>query len=511
MNQATYTFKVTPRLKDQVVSVCFYLFIGIAVLTRVLMFAHLNMNYIDTDQPLMWLGATDYSNGIFHEPRYYGQNYNTFFEGLLAVPLIWLKVPVYYAVPAVTQFLFLFPFLFTAIYLFMDKKKIHALLVLSVILCLPAGYDIMNSLSRGFVTGLFFNSFFILSICNPRNLKFLLLNTILAVAGYFANPNSLIVTAPFFTYFYLLNFQRKQYYFICLAAIIEYSLLYLLLDRFYSIHPEYKVFTLRVDFSLPFFLEKISTLDDVFAHITFFFERKSVFLFSVLIVILISIRKQKFALAAFGVFLLVVLVSLAARKNIDGYTWPFYSYSRMYLGIPLVVCLFLPLMNIKEKFLPIIILPIAFTFFKLANLKEDIKNTAEGQGVFISVIKLKPALEMISFYKKLCEEKRAGFFLLSSGFWMRTVVNYGGPAIHADYPQTMETDYERRTWVYKKAENKVIERFLFLSAVPSFHQQNKNSGFKITPVDGYGLFLVTENKLTTFQFIQNVRITENLD
>ena len=78
------------------------------------MFFWYNLEYIDTDQPYMWLGAVDFSQGLFYEPRYYGQSYNTFMEALFAVPLLWFTVPVYVAVPVATHIISAFPFLFTA-------------------------------------------------------------------------------------------------------------------------------------------------------------------------------------------------------------------------------------------------------------------------------------------------------------------------------------------------------------------------------------------------------------
>src|SRR4051812_45399419 len=97
----------------------------IAVL-RVRLFFEVNLGLIDSDQPFMWIGAKDYSNGYFFEPRFYGQDYNTFLEALIAVPFIRLNMPVYVAVPLVTHLILLLPFLFTGFYLFVHQKKEQA-------------------------------------------------------------------------------------------------------------------------------------------------------------------------------------------------------------------------------------------------------------------------------------------------------------------------------------------------------------------------------------------------
>jgi hypothetical protein len=83
--------------------------IALVILNRIQIYLNVSLNYVDSDQPFMWAGAIDYSKGIFHEPRFYGQNYNSFFEGLVAVPFIWFGLPVYKALPIATQCIFLFP------------------------------------------------------------------------------------------------------------------------------------------------------------------------------------------------------------------------------------------------------------------------------------------------------------------------------------------------------------------------------------------------------------------
>ena len=119
------------------INVFFVLFVITLLVIHVTAFFKLNITVIDSDQPYMWLGARDFARGDFYEPRYYAQDYNTFMEALFAVPFIWMKFPVYYAVPIATHIIFLFPFLFTSFYLFFHKRKIQAILVLSILLCLP--------------------------------------------------------------------------------------------------------------------------------------------------------------------------------------------------------------------------------------------------------------------------------------------------------------------------------------------------------------------------------------
>ncbi|MBL7933777.1 MAG: hypothetical protein JNL60_17875, partial [Bacteroidia bacterium] len=161
------------------------------------------MIYTDSDQPNMWLAAVDFSEGRFYEPRYYGQAYNTNMEALFAVPLLWLNVPVYYALPVVTHLIALFPLFFIGLYLYAKKRVWNAAIILGLSLCFPLGNDMLSSLPRGFVTGLFFIGFFVTSMLEPRKLSFVFINTLLAVLAFFASPNTLLVSAPFLFFLFL--------------------------------------------------------------------------------------------------------------------------------------------------------------------------------------------------------------------------------------------------------------------------------------------------------------------
>jgi hypothetical protein len=51
----------------------------------------------------MWIGAADYAKGLFYEPRFYGQDYNTFLESLFALPYLYAGLPAYKALPMATH------------------------------------------------------------------------------------------------------------------------------------------------------------------------------------------------------------------------------------------------------------------------------------------------------------------------------------------------------------------------------------------------------------------------
>jgi hypothetical protein len=515
----TTLFKTAPNSQplqsDLFLNLVFILFIGIILLNRVVLFLDLNLRYIDADQPIMWLALKNFAQGIFHEPRYYGQNYNTLMEALLAVPLFsWFHLPMHHALPLVTHFLFLFPFLFMAFYFFYAGKKTHAVLVLATVMCLPGAYDISNSISRGFVTGLFFTSFFILSIHHPKKTTFTLLNTLMAVTGYYVNPNSILVSVPLMLYLFICNYKYKRYYLVNLAGLLLAVLLYFFFDRFYALHPDFVVHGVDLKIAPEYFIENISGLNERLGHISFFFENKCWTLLLTLAVITSALFvRNKTAAWCFVSFLVTLLFMFSINKTLDGTTWPFFSYNRMYLGIPVVICLFFSFFNLSAgrfaKFLMVI--PVVFSIVKLAGLNTALDfHSQTDQFRRLRVSTLNSTFEGINFYKKKCEKHHVNYLLLSNNFWFHAYLNYGGPAMYDNFPVTQETDVDRRYWIRESTGNKVFKSFILISAAYDFEKQiPATNNFILERLNDYGMYLVKENKLRTADFIEIVKGVEN--
>lgn len=497
-------------------TVFFCLFVSMTALLHVVSFFTLNLNIIDSDQPYMWIGARDFAHGEFYEPRYYAQDYNTFMEALFAVPFIWFGLPVYYAVPVATHIIFLFPFVFSSCYLFFHQKKIQAIIVLAVILCLPADYDLLTSLPRGFVTGLFFTSFFVLSILDPYNLRFTALNTILSLTGYFVSPNSVLVSVPFLFYLFLCNYTNLRYYGICLFCSCFYFPLNLFFNGFYKTHREYVMNDIHYSLSTEFFRENISDLDKLFAQLSFFVPGVSAILLLVLTVLSAALfRHTKKAFAAFWMFILTVLFSFCSGKVTEGSAWAFMSNSRMFLGIPIFLCLFLPLLPFTPKkiYYFLFCIPLIFSSYKLLNQKKLLAwhyDSSHFHGV--RLFTLKDTLEAIEFYKQECKKRNADLILVSNRFWMNNLICYGGPATDEDYPETQETKLEKRYWVRNKNNAKVFKSFIMISSHPDMKSLlPKTDFFRMEKVDDYGLNYIYQNNLKTVDFIRLVNMNEPYD
>lgn len=491
------------------VNLLFWLFFLLVIFIRVAIFMKLNLVFTDTDQPFMWLGATDYSKGYFHEPRFYAQDYNTFFEALVAVPLIWMGVSSYKAVTIATHFLFLFPFLFPSFYLFYKRKKIQALIILGLLICESAEYDLLNSLPRGFVSGLFFTSFYILSLLNPYRLNLLAFNVVMAMIGYFVNPNSVLVSAPFIFYVFLHHYKNFGFYKKIVPLAFLLIPLYFLFDYFYQIHPDYIKHGIEYRISTAFFWDNIKNLDDRFIHIAYFYENNLPSVLLVLMVVLVFlIRHNKKAAWSFLIFISVILFSFCTGKTLEGFTWVYVSYSRMYLGIPVFISLFIALIQFKTNkwLITLSIIPLCFGIYKIVSVEKLVApqhSTVPQIGV--RLVKLEDALGSIQFYSEMCKKYEVPLLMVSKDFWLKSMLVYGGPSVDAFYPLTYEIKDDKRYWVRAGLKNKVFERFLLISE--DFNIDKKIPGskhYQIESVDGYGLVLVKNNDLTTFEFAQLV-------
>jgi hypothetical protein len=498
--------------KEKLLSIVFFLFLAVVLVNRIWLFFTVNINCIDNDQTIMWLGAKHYSQGLFYEPRFYGQDYNTMMEALVAVPFIKLGLPVFYAVPIATHIIFLTPFLFTGIYLFLKKQKEAAIFVLATLLCMPTGYDIMNSIPRGFVTGLFFTSLFVVNLLNPRNYKFMVINVFMAYVGYAVNQNSVLVSAPFLFYLFLVNYKDKKFYIYSLAGLllalpVDYGL-----NHFYKVHPEYVFYPANNFFAIEYFVKAVSELDKRFAHISFFIEEQSFLMLAIFVLIsYLLFKKNKPFFFAFLVFIAVLLVSFFSRKVSDGIVWPFYSYSRMYLGIPIILyILIIGAFNLKKVIYVLIPITLIFTTYKMVSFKSRLAyHTRDEAAGFVHLNKLNEIFEATDKYRSKCKSLNINDFIIINSVWHDDEINYGGPALFDDFPKTFKPSFERRSWRRIEEKTAVHSDFIIYTADYDFDRiaKQKYKTLEVYRLDDHGLFLIKNNKLNTVAFLKYIRAT----
>lgn len=479
---------------------------AVLVIIQARIYLNYNLQFIDSDQFFMWAGLKDYATGLFYEPRYYAQNYNTFFEALVAVPFYKMGLPAYKALPLATHLLFIFPIASSVIILYRNRHGWQAAMFLAFILSLNPSYFLLIAQPRGFVTGLFFCSFFLVSVYKPQQMLWLSLNTVLAVLAYFVNPNSFLFSVPVLVFLFYKNYNNKTYYFVTAFSILSFFVFDYLFNAFYRAHPDYIKTGLSLKISVTYFLENINHLDAVFAQLSPFREGQSIFLilfFFYLLLLLLRQGRKAFAVASVS-FLLVLLLSFFLDKTRDGSTWAYLSYSRMYLAIPFVFAFMLSGTIVRKTEIPAVFVLAILLFVGIEWTKMPShlqKHFDEKNWNALSLIKTKNALEGISVYAKRCKEKKVNFFLISHSFWMYTALAYGGKAVEDDFPDNMENYWDKRYWVREKYENLVLPEFMFLSSDFAIAEKLKGKGaYEVENIDGYGLVMIHNNKMKLKDF-----------
>jgi hypothetical protein len=189
-------------------------------LDRALLLINFNFVFAGSDDMTFWQGASDYMRGIFHEPYFYGQNYNFMLESVMAIPFLICKVPYNYALPIATSITSLFPFVLFSKILLKKGFVIESFFFVLIPLLLPIEYGILNSITRGFVSGLFFIGFLIFPLLQPEKKNSWLIASLAVALGYIFNPNSLVFSFPVCLYLLFVNFRRFSFYWIFLLAAI---------------------------------------------------------------------------------------------------------------------------------------------------------------------------------------------------------------------------------------------------------------------------------------------------
>lgn len=487
--------------------------LALIVLNRVIILFSANQ-MVDSDQPFMWLGTRDYAAGNFYEPRFYGQDYNTFFEALVAAPLYKAGVPINFTVPIATHLIFLFPLFFSLVFLFRKGRCLQAIAGASILLYFSTAFDILSSLPRGFVGGIFFCSFFLPSIFRPNNVKLIAINTVLIAIGYYITPNLLLAAGPYLFYLWLHHIKNFKFYLLAPLFLTALGIFYFVFDYFYKLHPEYVVYNLVNDFSLQYFLQNITQLDQCFAHVSFFVEDNSLpLLLGFLVMTVITFKAGKNLFYTWLCFLVVLLLSFFAGKTRDGSFWPYYSYSRMYLALPLIFIVFIGSIPFRKTVAVFIFVALALVFesYKLFKVKDVIAfhtNHLHAKGVRItSVETIKDA---VSTYKKFCSNNDVHELKLSTIFWLSPYLTYGAQVLDPEFPNTEETWADRRYWVRVQHEDSVYKRFIIISINYEFDKLTAGKyAFDVKKLDDWGVFLIENNRLRNKEFMDILRDIED--
>lgn len=498
-----------------------YLLLALLVLAdRFLLLHYFGFRYTGSDDTVLWQGANDYLHGIFHEPFFYGQDYNYMTEALFAVPLLFAGIDVHLALPLVTSFMALFPFFTFSYANYKRENFIGAFAILSVPLFLPVEYGMLTSMSRGFVNGIFFLSFIPLLFGEKLNpIKYLFIGFFSALAVV-VNPNSLVAAIPILAIIFLTHYKKIGFYFFISIGIILVLFIHYNSLNFYLLHPENKIHGLgeyRMQFHMELIAEGLNKLNLMFLYLSPIFWHYgglSLFILAGLILLLFLQKKYLYAIAALS-SLAVILFSFGFGKVHDGFDHVLLPVSRMFLAIPLLYGIFISWIteNINKNrwvWILIIIMPdIVFFIHKTSiterRVRSALRNEDYGYLAIISVDTLKHDCFELN---ELAKKNQADIIIFLSGGEYSTsymeLRNYGCPILTQEFTPSMLPHNDRRTWLLQ-AEEKIIRKNILFVGDDYFKNKFLEKKINVTKRFSHpDVFLLQNNSVNVLELLDKI-------
>ena len=485
----------------------FVLFILI-IIFRYFVLEEFSFKYTDSDQSIMWLGLKNYSEGLFYEPRFYGQSYNTMLEAFFAVPLFKLGVPAYKILPIITSVFSLAPYFIISLFVFFKKSPTIALLILSIPLLLPIDYSLITSLSRGFVTGIFISSFGAIAIFFPRSRISFLFCSFITIVGFSVNSNSILIALPCLLFLFFENSKNIFFYIYSAIGIALGISIYFGVDHFYALNPFYDLHKFPFYYSFDELKASLSHLDIFFNGISPIFWHTGFIVLLLFAVIAVVLYKQKKIKETFIVLLvpIAIIITLGVNKVHDGNNSIFFSITRMYLSIPILICISLSFLDnlIYSRLLYVyLIIPCAYFTYGIKNLDKTIdKDVSPKINHVVAIMEVKRLYKECNYLKTISDKYNIQLIVISNHYFY-DFYDYGCPSCIDKFPNTLRPIYERRTWRLVEDEKKVYSNILIIDTDRDFENQYK---FVKRIGDANEFFLIENNKMFTMDLLDKLKI-----
>jgi hypothetical protein len=502
----------------------FFLLIFIIILDRLILLTFFNFKYVGNDDLIFWHAVNDYSHRIFHEPYFYGQNYNLMLEALLAVPLYKIGLPIHLSLNIVTSLLALFPFILFAILLYRQNHIHAAFICLMIPVLLPIEYGMITSMTRGFVSGFLIGGLLLFCLFDVYKKQNIILFYICFPLSYFTNPNILILTIPIGIFMFLHHYRNFYFYFFTICSCLLVFLLENNFKVFYVSHSNYNVHQMwELNFSYTKLIESISHLDLLLKYLTpIFWNGNWIILLILIILSFFLYKKNKFASISLIISLLFTIALFGINKIHDQNNTVFLSSSRFFIAIPILSALaFYWLLSTIEisrlkKLTPILLLILFFNFtYKIYAYPIVIENYVSkvdyGPVGIKNISELKDECEII---ETIIKKYNIDIVVLFPRNEVKTIpmefLNYGCPLMLDSGMNTMLTKFERRTRVYEEEKLKIRKNILVYGKVSVLNFEKLKSTIKISRINKNTLIILNNSHpLDELSKIINLVLTRN--
>jgi hypothetical protein len=490
----------------------FTIFFVIMIFDRIVTLKYFGFVYTDIDQTVIWNGAMDYSNGVFHEPFFYGQNYNFMLESLLAVPLLWMNIPVYMALPCVTTTLSLIPFIALAVYFRKSHNYFWACLSLAMPVILPIEFNFFTTISRGIAQPNLFIPLLLLPLFRSPKANYVTILYISAAICFIANQSSAIIIVPFFFFIYASQYKSLAFY-IKSLWIIPFFLLYFMGKYYYIIHPEKVLLPLSglnpSIHTLLTNLKNISLFNNLFPLIASWGYLNTILLTFLLLVALFKKLHKEAIFIATGLAFLIFTFSVPKVHVIYEGAGIFYNSSRFYLFVPilLILSLFFVFKNSKYHSLfiyPLLLLSVINFTVKNLNLKQVVERTI-SETVF-PVAENRELIKRVNRLKEIAEQFKVEFIVHHGTDWNYVFDSYTFNPLTQNRNQntkpilSVNISGDRRTWIY---QDTTVNNQILLNGIEVELEQLKLVDYEIL---NEGLIIIKNNHLTNNELFDKLNL-----
>jgi hypothetical protein len=284
-----------------------------------------------------------------------------------------------------------------------------------------------------------------------------------------------------------------------LAGLLSGLLTHLTLNRFYSMNPNYELHRPVSEFSLTYFVEGIEKWNLFFGDVTPLFWGQGFF---VLIIPIFSavyfVRKRQFHYAIVAISLLpVILLPLFNSRLYNAADTVFYSYSRMYLAVPLLFGLLLYLIHWK-KIPRLVLLPLAgILVFKIALFSDKLEQRL-NESTYILVRPVHDVLERCAQLETLSKKHQVDLIIINDFGYI--IENYTCGICTQKELKTLYPSYERRTWRLVEDRDVVYANILVIDG-----NLSNEKGIVFQEINDT-FYLIKDNKQTTYELMLDLGI-----
>ncbi|MDQ3099846.1 MAG: hypothetical protein M3R08_00545 [Bacteroidota bacterium] len=432
------------------------------------------MDHASDDLTVIWLGATDYARGIFHEPFFYGQDYGVMLEALLAAPFIRLGVDPVIMIAMTIGLLAIAPYLAFALY-FRSRDKFWAALIFAAMpLLLPVEHGLQITALNGIA--LLALVPLVLNLRHPAIRGSLL--AFILLLGVLVNPNAALLALPIGLQYLIEHHRQKQTWFSMASGVLPIIGLCGLIRWFFADHIEKVVkntlFDWRMHFKPYMVWDAVEKLDLHFAWTgPLAGDNASIGLLMLLVgsVMLFIQRHPATAWAGFATIGLIILAFCFVKVH-EGANSIFFPLSRAFIGMPLVLAWIWSHVDLHLRLERTMIgaLCIAAIFhggYRMAQASTVFANALQDQQGLptqtcsVHMIKKRSAIvaDLASRHKV---EKI--FLLRGDDPFSAQFLAYAIPVFYPDAPTTWMVAHDRRIFQHIAPESEPIDEALIVAS-----------------------------------------------